>query len=292
LEWKEDKMFLALNTFVYEVGRVQIEYTLKSAYNFGFRFIDYAAYNSGDPTIMPRSKQKDIVKIFKEYEFKSSQLLLANTQYIASTDISKRMKTLDYMKECADFQLELGGRQVLVCWGCGVYESGVMQEENWINSVNSIREYANWCLDRGILIDLELDPHVYFVVNNTQKMAKIIEDINMPNVFANVDIGHLCITREMPTTLEKLKDRVLHIHISETDSFEHTNSIIGTGKADFSAYIDFLVKLDIEKNCQKYGEICTAGIEMGEPGRFVDDPDYWVRQSLEYLNRVLPELKL
>jgi len=285
-------MFLALNTFVYEVGRVQIEYALKSAYNFGFRFIDYAAYNSGDPTIMPSSKQKEIVKIFKEYEFKSSQLLLANTQYIASTDISKRMKTLDYMKECADFQLELGGRQVLVCWGCGVYESGVMQEENWINSVNSIREYANWCLDRGILIDLELDPHVYFVVNNTQKMAKIIEDINMPNVFANVDIGHLCITREMPTTLEKLKDRVLHIHISETDSFEHTNSIIGTGKADFSAYIDFLVKLDIEKNCQKYGEICTAGIEMGEPGRFVDDPDYWVRQSLEYLNRVLPELKL
>jgi hypothetical protein len=59
-------MFLALNTFVYEVGRVPIEDALKSAYNFGFRFIDYAAYNSGDPTTMSKSKQKEIIKIFKD----------------------------------------------------------------------------------------------------------------------------------------------------------------------------------------------------------------------------------
>jgi hypothetical protein len=86
-------MFLALNTFVYEMGSVPIEDALKSAYNFGFRFIDYAAYNSGDPTTMSKSKQKEIIKIFKDYGFKSSQLLLANTQYIASTDTSRRMKT-------------------------------------------------------------------------------------------------------------------------------------------------------------------------------------------------------
>ena len=235
---------------------------------------------------------QEIVKIFKDYGFKSSQLLLANTQYIASTDTSRRMKTLDYMKGCTNLQLELEGKQVLICWGCGVHESGDIQEENWINSVNSIREYAKWCLDKGILVDLELDPHVYFVVNSTQKMAKIIEDVGMPNVFANVDIGHLCITREMPNTLEKLKDKILHVHISETDIFEHTNSIIGTGKADFNAYIDFLMKLDIEKNCEKYGEVCTAGIEMGEPGKFVDNPDHWVKKSLKYLNKILPDWKL
>jgi sugar phosphate isomerase/epimerase len=43
----------------------------------------------------------------------------------------------------------------------------------------------------------------------------------MLNVFANVDIGHLYIIIEMPTTFEKLIDRVLHIYISETDSLEH-----------------------------------------------------------------------
>ena len=161
-----------------------------------------------------------------------------------------------------------------------------------MNSVSSISEYAEWSLDKGILIDMELDPHVYFVLNNTVKMAKMIEDVGMPNVFPNVDIGHLCITREAPNVLEKLKNRIIHVHISETDTFEHTNSIIGTGKADFKAYIDKTIELGIEENCKKYNEACTAGIEMGEPGGFVDDPDRWVKESLDYLGKTLSILSL
>ena len=285
-------MRLALNTFVYEVGKVPVEKTLESACRFGFEFIDYAAYHSGDPTLMGKAERDEVVRIFKDNGLQSSQMLLANTEYIASPDPAKRKETLEYMKRCADFQLELGGKQVLVCWGCGVHESGMMQEEAWLNSVSSIREYAEWSLNKGILVDLELDPHVYFVVNNTVKMAKVIEDVGMPNVFPNVDIGHLCITREPPNTLEKLRSRILHVHISETDTFEHTNSIIGTGNADFKAYIDKVLELGIEENCRKYGEACVAGIEMGEPGGSVDDPDRWVQESLDYLANILPALRL
>ncbi len=285
-------MQLALNTFVYEVGKVPVEKALQSASRFGFKFIEYAAYHSGDPTTMSKAKRDEIVKIFKDNGLQCSQMLLAGTENIASPDDAKRRETMYYMKRCADFQLELGGKQVLVCWGCGVLESGVPQEESWLNSVSSIREYAEWAMDKGILIDMELDPHVYFVVNNTVKMAKMIEDVGMPNVFPNVDIGHLCITREAPNTLEKLKNRILHVHISETDTFEHTNSIIGSGKADFKAYIDKVLELGIEENCKKYNDACVAGIEMGEPGGFVDDPDRWVKESLDYLKKILPNLKL
>jgi len=285
-------MLLALNTFVYEVGKVPVEKALQSASNFGFKFVEYAAYDSGDPTLMDKSRLRDVIKLFRDNGLECSQMLLANTENIASSDPAKREETLDYMKRCTDFQLELGGKQVLICWGCGVHESGMIQEQAWINSVSSIRKYAEWSLDKGILIDLELDPHVYFVVNNMVKMAKMIEDVGMPNVFPNVDIGHLCITREAPNTLEKLKSRILHVHISETDTFEHTNSIIGTGNADFKAYIDKVLELGIEENCRKYDEACVAGIEMGEPGGFVDDPDRWVKESLEYLDGILPELGL
>jgi hypothetical protein len=48
--------------------------------------------------------------------------------------------------------------------------------------------------------------------------------------------------------------------------------------------------LGIEENCMRLGEPCVAGIEMGEPGGHVDDPDRWVAESLGYLARVLPEL--
>jgi sugar phosphate isomerase/epimerase len=284
-------MRLGLNTFVYEVAQVPIEQTLKSAKQFGFTYIDYAAYHAGDPTLMSAEQRKMVLHMFEDSGFVSSQLLLANTEYIASPDPVKRRETMDYMKACGEFQLELGGKQVLICWGCGVHESDMLPEQAWLNTVSSIREYAEWALDKGILIDLELDPHVYFVVNNTVKMAQVIEDVGMPNVFPNVDIGHLCITREAPNRLDKLRDGMLHVHLSETDTYEHTNSILGSGKADFRAYIDRVVALGIEENCARYGEVCVAGIEMGEPGGHVDDADRWVRESLDYLARVLPEIE-
>ncbi|HTF27569.1 MAG TPA: hypothetical protein VK625_01925, partial [Flavitalea sp.] len=127
----------------------------------------------------------------------------------------------------------------------------------------------------------------------TYKLAKAMEDLGLPNIYANIDVGHLVITREEPSQLEKLKSRLLHVHLSETESLEHTNSILGTGKVDFKAYVDKVIELGIEENCIRLGEPCIAGIEMGSEasGGFVDDPDRWVKESLEYLDKILPELK-
>lgn len=285
-------MRLSIGTIVYEMGKVSIREALRSAQRLGFEFVDFAAFQSGDPTLLTQKARTDVVELFKGSGFKSSQLLMINTHDIASSETSVKDKILDYMKRCADFQLELGGRQVLVCWGCGVYKNSVVKEQSWINAVSLIREYACWCLDKKILIELELDPHVYFIVNNLGKMVKFIEDVGMPNVFPNIDVGHLCLTRESPPTMEKLKGRILHVHLSETDTFEHTNSIIGTGKADFKAYVDKVLELGIENNCRAYGEVAVAGIELGDVGTFVDDPERWIRESLSYLEKTVPELTL
>ena len=158
--------------------------------------------------------------------------------------------------------------------------------------LENVGRFAEWCLERDLLVGFELDPHVYFIVNNTSKLAKAVEDLGLPNVYPNVDVGHLVITREDPGSLEKLKNRLLHVHLSETESFAHTNSILGTGIVDFKAYVDKLLELGIEENCKKFGEPCVAGIEMGSEasGGFVDDPDGWVQQSLDYLAKILPNL--
>ena len=91
-------MRLALNTFVYEVGNVPIEQALQSACTFGFKFIEYAAYHSGDPTVMAEARRNDVVRIFEDNGLGCSQMLLANTQHIASPGSAKRKETLDYMK--------------------------------------------------------------------------------------------------------------------------------------------------------------------------------------------------
>jgi hypothetical protein len=61
---------------------------------------------------------------------------------------------------------------------------------------------------------------------------------------------------------------------------------------DYPAYINKLFEVGIEENCRKQGITCAAGIEMGEKIGDVEDPEYWIQQSLEYLKRTLPELTL
>ena len=163
---------------------------------------------------------------------------------------------------------------------------------SWLYMLENAGRFADWCLDRDLLVGLELDPHVYFIINSTSKLAKAAEDLGLPNVYPNVDVGHLVITREGPESLEKLKSRLLHVNLSETESFAHTNSILGTGTVDFKLYVDKLLELGIEENCRKYMEPCVAGIEMGSEasGGFVDDPDGWVQKSLDYLEGIIPEL--
>jgi len=285
-------MKLALNTLVYEVGGKGPEQSLRSAVKFGFKYIEYAGIRKGNPATMDKPSMQEVVRIVKDNGLVSSQMLLVATKDTAHPDPKKRDAVFDYMKKCADFQMELGGRQLLVCWGGGLYELGVLPEQSWLYMLENVGRYAEWCLERDLLVGLELDPHVYFIVNNTGKLAKAVEDLGLPNVYPNVDVGHLVITREGPDSLEKLKNRLLHVHLSETESFAHTNSILGTGAVDFKAYVDKLLELGIEENCRKIGEPCVAGIEMGSEasGGFVDDPDGWVQQSLDYLAKILPNL--
>lgn len=287
-------MKLALNTLVYEVGNKGPELSLVSAAKFGFKFIDYAGIRKGNPMTMSLNERKNVLNIFSSEGLVSSQLLLISTRDTAHSDPSRRDAVFDYMKCCAEFQKELGGRQLLVCWGGGLYELGISHARSWGYMVENIHRIADYCLKENMLVGIELDPHVYFICNNTYQLARAIEDINLPNVYTNVDIGHLVITREDPAQLEKLKSRILHVHLSETESFNHTNSILGTGVVDFKAYVDKLIELGIEDNCRKYGEECVAGIEMGSEasGGFVDDPDMWVAESLKYLGKILPELIL
>ena len=283
-------MNLALNTLVYEVGGRGPEESLRSAARFGFRYIEYAGIRKGNPATMSAGQKKEVVRIAKGSGLVSAQMLMVATRDTAHPDPAKRDAVFDYMKQCADIQQELGGRQMLVCWGAGLYEMGIPHEQSWCYMLENVGRYAEWCLERDLLVGIEMDPHVYFIVNNTFQLARAVEDLNLPNVYPNVDVGHLVITREGPDSLEKLKSRLLHVHLSETESFAHTNSILGTGVVDFRAYVDQLLELGIEENCRLKGEPCVAGIEMGSEasGGFVEDPDSWVQQSLDYLQQIMP----
>ena len=112
----------------------------------------------------------------------------------------------------------------------------------------------------------------------------------MNNLFANVDVGHLAITREPPVALEKLRGRVLHVHISDNNGKIHANYIIGKGVTCIPGYIKKLIEMGIDETCAQHGEVTVASMELGEIGQEIKDPDEYVRESLEYMEKNVPEL--
>ncbi|MFZ0281472.1 MAG: hypothetical protein WAL29_07470, partial [Bacteroidales bacterium] len=124
-------MNLALNTLVYEVGNKGPVESLRSAVKFGFKYIDYAGIRKGNPLTMALNERKEVQNIIKGEGLISSQMLLVATKDTAHHDAKKRDIVFDYMKSCAEFQKKLGGRQLLVCWGGGLYEMGINPELSW-----------------------------------------------------------------------------------------------------------------------------------------------------------------
>ena len=284
-------MFLGLNQGIFEYADIPIEESLRKIAKYGFKYIDYSTKKSSDPTTMSKSRRKEVIEIFRGEQFICSQLLMLETKDLATADRKRSREVFDYMRRCAEFQIEIGGKHVLICWGAGIRQFGMSKEEAWRNSVSMIRKFCQWAQTLNVVASIEMDPHVYFVVNDLSAMVRIIEEVEMPNLFANIDIGHLHISREEPMRMEKLGRKILHAHLSDTDSFNHTNDILGTGIVNFDSYIDKLLQIGIEENCRRINEPCVATIEIGSRGR-VDDPDRWIRESLSHIRLTVPELQM
>jgi len=282
---------LGINNSIWEIAGLGFYESMDKIVNMGFKYVDVLAFGSADPTKLKGNKRGKLVKKFKDLGLVASNMVMLTPGNISSPSSKEKEKCLSYLKACAEFQAELGGKQLLLGFGGGSLTLSLSRERAWANSVEFIRNFCEWLSKMNMFLTLEMDPFVFYVINDTTSMARIIADINMDNLFANVDLGHLAITREPPAALEKLRGRVLHVHISDNNGKVHANYIIGRGVARIPEYIRKLIQMEIDKTCAYYGEIAVAAMELGEIGQEVKDPDEYVRESLEYIHRNVPELK-
>ncbi len=283
-------MRLGINNSIWEITGIGLYKSLDKIKSLGFKYVDVLAYGSGNPRTLNRDERRKIARKFQGLGLTSSGMVMLVPGNIASNDAKERETCLSYLKSCTEFQAELGGKQVLLGFGGGWKTLETSREEAWVNAVNFIKDYCEWLSNFDIFLTLELDPSVYYVINDTTSMAKMIEDVDAPNLFANIDIGHLAITREPPRTLEKLKDRVLHVHISDNDGKTHANWIIGRGVTRVPDYLRKLIEIGIDETCARYNETAVASLELGEIGQKIQDPDLYVRESLKYLSNNVPEI--
>jgi sugar phosphate isomerase/epimerase len=227
----------------------------------------------------------------QEVGVKASSVITCAHGNLASNDKAEVDFALEQLKRAALLIKNLGGRQVLVGKGVGNIDFGLSRERAWENVVAVMSTYCRWCEDNNILVTLELEPEELHVCNSISSMKRFFDEIDASNLFANIDLGHLHILRTSPGGIEPVKDKVIHVHISDNNGLAHTNSVIGEGTLDVNRYLSQLIEWGIDDVAASQGEVAVAGLEIGHPGEYIADPDYRVLVSLGNVYSRVPALR-
>ncbi len=284
-------MYIAANSFIFDRTGHDLVDTVGIIASRGIRFLDISSNTSADPQDLPASARRDIVKAMADHGVTPSQFLMIKTGNIASADKKLRDGAMDYMKKCAEFQKSVGGRQVIVCVA-GFLETGVPPEETWCHMLQALGHYAEWCAAMDMLVGVEMEPHVYYLLSDSWKLHRALDQLGAPNLYPNIDIGHLLITREAPSSIDKFAGRLYHGHLSDHDGMVHSNSVIGEGKVDFSPYLQRCKELGMAEDCRRAGIEPVFCLEIAEPGSDLDSAESWLDRSLAYLKDNVPEISL
>ena len=118
--------------------------------------------------------------------------------------------------------------------------------EQWRWGIETCQRLGDYAAKRKIEIALELEPFRLSLLNSVREMARFVDECNHPQVKANIDISHLVLSDTSPAELLQLKNKAIHVHISDCDGKVHGDLPPGRGVVKFSPYLNAIRELKIE----------------------------------------------
>ncbi len=184
---------------------------------------------------------------------------------------SVRRFHVDRVRAYLDMARQFGARNVLLVLGEYIWQREVIPPaEQWSAGVACVRALGKYAEGLGLEIALELEPFHLSLLNDVAGMARFLDDVDRPAVKANVDISHMVLAGQPAGSLEALRGRIAHVHISDCDGKVHGDLPPGRGVVDFAPYLAAIKGLGIDD--------ATISIELEyspEPGRIVE----WVAEA-------------
>ena len=108
-------------------------------------------------------------------------------------------------------------------------------------------------------------------------MVRFIDDCNHEAVQANIDVSHLLLADVAPEELRRLKNKAIHVHISDCDGKVHGDLPPGRGVVPFAPYLKELKDLDID------GAVSIELEYSPEPDRIVE----WVTEAYRETDKLM-----
>jgi sugar phosphate isomerase/epimerase len=185
---------------------------------------------------------------------------------------------IERAKKYLELGYELGAENYLIVIGEYIWQREVIPpQDQWNWAVEGLRELGEYAGKLGLEIAIELEPFHLSIVNNVDKMAKFLADVDHPAVKANLDVSHLELSHSPASDIAKLKGRIAHSHFSDCDGKKHGDLPPGRGVVDFPPYLAAM---------KDSGFTGTISIELEfapDPSKIVD----WVTEAYRETDRLM-----
>jgi sugar phosphate isomerase/epimerase len=187
------------------------------------------------------------------------------------------------IKKFIDLAEEFEANNVVVVLGEYIWQKEVIAPEaQWGWGVEHIREVGEYAGEKGLEIALELEPFRLSLLNSVPKMARFVDEVNLPNVKANIDISHLVLADSSPHDLKLLKGKATHVHISDCDGMVHGDLPPGRGVVKFVPYLQAIKELGFE------GAVSLELEYSPDPSKIVE----WVEEAYEATDKLMQQVDL
>lgn len=177
---------------------------------------------------------------------------------------------LDRCRSFLDLCFELEAENLLLVLGEYIWNQEVIPPaEQWRTGADNCRRLADYADSLGLKIAMELEPFPLSLVNSVDSMVRFLDAVNHPALAANIDVSHLHLAKVAPDELSRLRNRAIHVHISDCDGIKHGDLPPGRGVVNFAPYLTEIAKLQM-------GGTMSIELEYSpEPDRIEE----WVREA-------------
>ena len=181
-------------------------------------------------------------------------------------------------KQFIDLAAEFGAQNILLVLGEYLWQREVIPPSaQWGWAIETCRILGDYADKKKVDIALELEPFRLSLLNNVAEMVRFIDDCAHSRVQANIDISHLVLSDTGPDALHQLKDKAIHVHISDCDGKVHGDLPPGRGIVKFSPYLQAIKDLQIE------GSISIELEYSPDPSQIME----WVEDAYRETDRLM-----
>lgn len=109
----------------------------------------------------------------------------------------------------------------------------------WETTVKRTRILADIAEECGVRLAQEFEPN--FVVGSTEQLLQLFEEVNSPNLLANMDLGHVFLCDPDPVAaIHAVGDKIIHGHVENMATGVHNHLLPQEGDMDLGVYITAL----------------------------------------------------